>query len=106
MKRYKVVVSPEAKRDLFQLFDWIANLVGEKTARTYLQRLQRFTQSFDAAPMRGRQVDHIGPGMRIAGFERRVTIVFAVTEDCVFIIRYFGFGRDWESEFETGDKQT
>jgi toxin ParE1/3/4 len=100
MKQYRVVVSAEAQRDLFSLFDWIGNLAGEKTARTYVQRLRIFTQSLGTAPARGRSIDYIGPGMRILGFERRVTIVFAVNDDRVIIIRYFGFGRDWKSEFE------
>lgn len=104
MKRYQVVVSDEAQRDLFSLFGWIESLADEKRARSYLQRLKRFTQSLESAPLRGRQRNDIRSGMRVIGFERRVTIVFAVTGDRVFVVRYFGFGRNWEDEFGTTDE--
>ena len=38
-------------------------------------------------------------GLRIVGFERRVTVAFAVGEDIVTILRVFYGGRDWESTF-------
>lgn len=104
MKRYRVVVSDEAQRDLFALFDWIENLADEKRARSYLHRLKLFTQSLERAPERGRQRTDIRSGMRVIGFERRVTIVFAIADDRVLIVRYFGFGRNWEEEFESSSE--
>lgn len=101
MKRYRVVVSDEARRDLLALRDWIEKLADERRARSYLERLKLFTQSLEYAPERGRQRSDIRPGMRVIGFERRVTIVFAVTESRVLIIRYFGFGRNWEDELDS-----
>jgi toxin ParE1/3/4 len=107
VKRYRVPVSFEAQRDLFALYDWIENLAGEKRARSYLQRLRQFTQSLETAPERGRQRNDIRSAMRVIGFERRVTIVFATADDRVFIVRYFGFGRNWEDEFESsGESQS
>ena len=39
------------------------------------------------------------PGLRVTGFERRVTIAFIVTADAVLIEGIFYGGRDFEVEF-------
>lgn len=46
--------------------------------------------------MRGHHRNDIRPGLRIVGFERRVTIAFCVDESAVTILRVFYGGRDWE----------
>jgi toxin ParE1/3/4 len=43
--------------------------------------------------------DDIRPGLRIVGFERRVTIAFSVDDGRVTILRVFYGGRDWENAF-------
>ncbi len=40
----------------------------------------------------------VRPGLRIVGFERRITIAFAVSADDVTILKVFHAGRDWEKE--------
>jgi toxin ParE1/3/4 len=52
-----------------------------------------------AASERGRRRDDIRPGLRIIGFERRVTVAFAVEEERVVILRIFYGGRDWEVDW-------
>jgi toxin ParE1/3/4 len=39
------------------------------------------------------------PGLRVTGFERRVTIAFIVTADAVLVEGIFDGGRDFEAEF-------
>jgi len=36
----------------------------------------------------------------VVGFERRVTLAFAVDEERVTVLRLFWGGRDWQSEFQ------
>jgi toxin ParE1/3/4 len=50
-------------------------------------------------PLRGTQRDDLLPGLRVTGFERRVTIAFVVTADAVLIEGIFYGGRDFEAEF-------
>lgn len=95
MKRRAVVFSPEARLDLFQLFDWIAERVGEDIAMGYVERLESYCLNFEAAPHRGRRRDDIRPGLRMVGFERRVTIAFTVDAEAVVILRLFYGGRNW-----------
>lgn len=55
--------------------------------------------SFDLASERGTQRDDIMPGLRIIGFERRVTIAFTVEETQITILRVFYGGKNWENEW-------
>lgn len=41
----------------------------------------------------------IRPGLRILGFERRLTIAFVVGTETVTILRVFAAGRNWEETF-------
>jgi len=71
LRKRRVVVAPEARDELEALYTDIA--------RT-------------ASPER----DDIREGVRIVGFERRVTIVFHVDAGRVTILRLFSGGKDWE----------
>jgi plasmid stabilization system protein ParE len=80
MKRYRVIVSSEAQRDPFVQYEWIENLADKRRAKSYLQRLKRFTQLLETAPERGRQWNEVRSGMWVTGFENRVKIVRAVVD--------------------------
>lgn len=41
----------------------------------------------------------VRPGLRIMGFERRLTIAFTVDEETVTVLRVFTAGRNWETSF-------
>ena len=100
MKRRQVIFTPEARGDLFELYDWIAANAGASVAISYVERIEAYCLGFDIVSERGHRRDDISPGLRIVGFERRVTIAFAVDDDSVTILRMFYGGRDWETEFD------
>jgi hypothetical protein len=52
---------------------------------------------FDTVSERGYRRDD---GLRIVGFERRVTIAFVVDENQVMILRLFYGGQNWEDKFQ------
>jgi toxin ParE1/3/4 len=97
MKRRAVVLSPEAQGDLLRLYDWIAGVAGSTVAIRYIDRLEGCCLRLDTASERGRRRDDICAGLRIIGFEKRVTIAFTIEEDNVTILRLFYGGQDWES---------
>jgi toxin ParE1/3/4 len=66
---------------------------------SFVERLENGCLRFDFASERGYARDDLLPGLRIAGFERRVTMAFVVMEEQVSILRFFYGGRDWEKEF-------
>jgi toxin ParE1/3/4 len=97
MKRRTVGFSPEAQNDLLRLYDWIAVAAGAYVAIGYMDRLEAYCLGFEFASERGHRRDDIATGMRIIGFEKRVTIAFIVGNDEVTILRVFYGGQDWES---------
>lgn len=50
-------------------------------------------------PERGGRRDDLAPGIRLVGYERRVTILFKVEGNIVRIVRVFYAGRDVEGTF-------
>ena len=96
MRTYEVVLSPEAQADLEELYDWIAERASPAVALGYLERLGDHLRGYAHAPERGHRRDDLRPGLRIAGFERRVTIAFTVDEGRVTILRLAYGGRDLE----------
>ena len=92
--RRRVVFAPEAQDDLLSLYTYIANQSEPSTAIGYINRIERYCLGFDLAGERGTRRDDIRPGLRIVGFERRVTIAFHVEPDAVIIDRIFYAGRD------------
>jgi toxin ParE1/3/4 len=96
LKPRDVVFAPEARDDLFALYDWIAETASPQTALSYLERIERHCLGFSHVSERGTRRDDIRPGLRITGFERRVTIAFSVNDERVTILRLFYGGRNWE----------
>ena len=93
MKR-RVIFAPEAQDDLLSLYSYIVEQSGPSTAIGYINRIERYCLGFDVASERGTRRDGIRKGLRIVGFERRVTIAFHVEPDTVTIDRIFYAGRD------------
>jgi len=96
VKRREVTFAPEAKDDLLKLYDWIAEAAGPAVALPYLERIEAYCAGFDLASERGTKRDDVRRGLRIAGFERRVTIAFTVSDARVVILRVFYGGQDWQ----------
>lgn len=97
MRERKVVFSVEAEAELLEIYDWIADAASPDVAFGYVTRIEAFCQRLAMASERGQARDDIRPGLRIIGFERRVTIAFKVEPERVVILRLFYGGRDWEA---------
>ncbi len=98
MKERRVVFAPEAGDDLAGLYDWIAEQASPSTAMAYLLRVETFCRRLSIGSERGHIRPDIRPGLRIIGFERRLTIAFVVREDDVTVLRIFAAGRNWDQE--------
>lgn len=93
----RVRFAPSALADYDELFEWIADRAGIATARRYGGRLRSYCEGFAQFPERGMCRDDIRPGLRLIGFERRITIAFAVIDAEVVILRLLYGGRDFEA---------
>ena len=98
MKSRHIVIAPEARADLVDVEDWLVETASSRTAEAFIARILDFCGSLDIASERGHRRDDIRKGLRIVGFERRMTIAFAVHDERVDVLRIFRAGRDWESE--------
>ena len=91
---YRIVFAPEARDDLKELYLFIAEQADGDRAMAYLERIENYCQGFANFPERGTRRDDLLPGLRVVGFERRVTIAFHVGADTVTFLRILYGGRD------------
>jgi toxin ParE1/3/4 len=90
----RVVFSPEAAADLINLYEYVAARSGPLRAMGYIDRIEVYCAGFEFSAERGTRRDDLRPGLRIVGFERRVTIAFHGTPSTVIIDRILYGGRD------------
>lgn len=99
MKRYRIAFSPLAEADIEAIIDWIADQSGTRTARGFVDRIERRIASLQRFPVRGTLRDDLAPGLRLIGLEQRVTIAFRVSDAEVAIERVLYGGRDLKRAF-------
>ena len=90
----KVIFAPAAEADMLSLYDHIADRSGSVRAMGFIDRIETYCLGFAVAGERGTRRDDLRPGLRIVGFERRVTIAFHLDADTVVIDRVLYRGRD------------
>ena len=97
MKERRVVFSPESESDLIELYDWIAAQASPQVAMGYLGRVETFCSRLGVGSERGHRRDDVRSGLRVIGFERRLTIAFTVDNETVTVLRVFTAGKNWET---------
>ena len=99
MKERRVVFAPEAADDMNELYDWVAAQASHQVAMGYIERVEAFCLGLSLGSERGQVRSDVRPGLRITGFERRLTVAFTVEEETVTVLRVFTAGRNWETSF-------
>jgi len=89
-----VVYSKKAEADFVSILRYIAANSGYERALAYTTRIRAFCSSLETFPERGESWKHVAGGLRVVGFERRVSIAFRVTKDRVTVVRVLYGGRD------------
>lgn len=87
---------PAALDDLDELYGWLADRAGPGRASRYAEGLRAYCAGLSDFPERGSRRDEIRPGLRVAVFQRRVSIAFVVKPDAVVVLRMLYGGRDLE----------
>lgn len=90
---YRIRLTKEAEADLQSIYLWIATHASPITARSYINRIVEYMQSFELFPERGTIRDDICPGLRFVGFERRISIAFVIEANDVVILRILYAGQ-------------
>ena len=90
----EIVFAPEAQNDLKQLYLFVAERSDPERAKAYVDRIETYCRGFANFPERGVRRDDLFPGLRVVGFERRVTIAFHADTETVTFLRILYGGRD------------
>lgn len=93
--RRRVVFHPRARRELDELYDYIADHGSANQTANFVARIRDYCLGFATFPERGGRRDDIEPGIRVVGFRRRVSIVFTVTDSEVWILGIYYGGRNF-----------
>jgi len=98
MKRFPVEYRPEAVENLLDIaayvFEQSQNI---KTSEGYLDRIYRRCEKIGDAPFGGVARDDLGPGIRMAVFEKSIVILYIVEGSAVWITNIFSGSRDYET---------
>jgi toxin ParE1/3/4 len=105
VKQYQVLFSELARRQLDELYDYIADRADPDTALAYITRIETFCRALETFPERGTARPELRPGLRTTGFERRATIAFAVLDDRVIILQVLYGGQDVEGHLRDLDDE-
>lgn len=98
LEEYLVRLSTDAEHDLWEIQEFLKGVASAKTASIYVDRILDYLATFSHFPERGTLRNEIRPGLRIVGFEKRISVAFVVEEDCVTILRILYAGRNWPQE--------
>lgn len=86
--------SRKSESDLTSIYDYIAQKSGTEIAFAYTLRIREYCLSLETFAERGTVWGSMYSGLRVVGFERRVSIAFRVTPNTVTISRILYGGRD------------
>lgn len=90
---------PLAETDLIELYDFIAKRESPARALGYIDRIELACLQLADFPERGAARSDLYPGLRIIGFENRISIAFIVEETSDRIVRILYGGRLFPSEW-------
>jgi len=97
VKSFEVIFTRLAEQHVNELHAYISEHSNEERAYNYVGRIVECCKTLATFPQRGTKRDDVLPGLRVIGFERRVSIAFLVTADTVLIEGIFYGGRDFRA---------
>jgi toxin ParE1/3/4 len=86
---YLVTFSAEAQADLVELEEYLSERFYPRNAERYVHRIAQACFALAHAPHRGTSREDLGFGVRVIGFERRLSIYFRVRSDEIIIAGIF-----------------
>jgi toxin ParE1/3/4 len=95
---YEVIFTPGAEADLDEIEQYLSVRFSPENAQRFVQRIVACCRSLALAPYRGTKRDDVGSGLRVIGFERRVSILFHVEIGRIVIFGALYRGRQFEME--------
>jgi len=97
-RRGTAIWSPEALRDLDQIWDYYERVAGRNTAEKIVRKIGEVIATIEGHPFAGRSRNELRSGLRSLAATPHV-IFYRVTDDVVEIIRILDSRRDIEEIF-------
>ncbi len=98
MRRFPVEFRPQAMDELLDIAAYVLDRSRNiHTAENYVDRIHARCEKIGDAPFAGVAREDLGPGIRLAVFEKSVVILYTVEGDTVWITNIFSEGRDYEA---------
>ncbi|MDX8524588.1 type II toxin-antitoxin system RelE/ParE family toxin [Mesorhizobium sp. MSK_1335] len=91
---YEVVFHPQAKAELEELYEHIAERASPAIAWNFVAGIRDHCGRLSTFPQRGTERTEIMPGVRLVGYRRTVSIAFAIEGERVLILGIFYGGRN------------
>jgi toxin ParE1/3/4 len=102
---YEVRFSKRSQADLISIYEYISARSDASRALAYFERIRDYCLTLSRFPQRGTPWDHVLTGVRVVGFERRVSIAFRIKGRAVTIVRVMYGGRDIERNLKPDRKE-
>jgi toxin ParE1/3/4 len=97
MQRYRVRLTEEAEADIAEIYRFVRRKAASTSvARNYVGRIRAFLAEFHLVPERETVRAGVREGLRIVGFERRVSVAFVMEDSEVVVLRVLYAGREFE----------
>ena len=100
MKSYEVYLTPDAIKDLTDIYEYITEKSGlPEVAWAYIEKLRQKCHDLKMAPLIGQQRSDLRKNLRIIAIDKNAIAAFEVIEDkqIVTILNIFYGGRDYEA---------
>jgi toxin ParE1/3/4 len=97
---HRIVWLADARRDLINLYDWIADQANSDTAFSYTSRIESHAAKLAEFPRIGTPRDDLAAGMRTITYRRRTVIAYQIVGDDVEVLRIFHGGRELRLGFD------
>lgn len=94
--RRALVFAPQAERALLDLQLYITEQSSVDRASRYVDRILEHCELLADFPDLGKARGDIAPGVRVTGFERRITLAYDLTVFHVRILGVYSSAMDWE----------
>ncbi len=91
---HEVRFSKRSQADLVSIYEYIAEQSDPARALAYFERIRDYCLTLNRFPERGTAWYHVSRGVRVVGFERRVSIAFRIKSQTVTVLRVLYGGRD------------
>ena len=97
----RILYTPEAKRQLDDLDNWITSAASPETARAFIGGIMSHIEGLLVFPRAARDRTDVRAGMMTSTYRKRTVVAYTVDDSgdevVLHIIGVFHGGQDWES---------